>query len=189
MAPLARADTVSFVFDQNLGNIGPSLSIAKSGLSSLIDGFTGLGLATNLFEKNDGPTEFGIGLANVSDHEISHGEFVQVDISKLMSSKTITISFSFNSIQAGENYNVYGSNVEGQLGELLAANQTDPNFEIPDLGEFSFISIGQGSAGDVTLEDIEITRTPAPTPEGSTLLLFGTGLAFVVIARKVVKIA
>ena len=167
------ADTVDvFNFNQNLGDIGQT-DLLKLGLVQfLISGFNTPGVAGDLWEKNLGPTEFGLGLMNQVDHEIGIGgtDFAQLDISKLAALKSVvSVSVGINSLQAGENYDIWGSNTAGSLGTLIAANQTDPNFTLP-LAPFQFISITAGS-GDVLIDDVIVTTTP----ENSTAIFLFLG--------------
>jgi hypothetical protein len=174
------SDTVDqFNFNQNLGDIGKT-DLLKLGLVQfLISGFNSPGTAGDLWEKNLGPTEFGIGLQEQRDHEIgiSGKDFLQIDISKLSALSSVeSVTMGLNSIQSGESYDVWGSNTAGMLGTLIAANQTLPEFGVP-LAPFQFISITAGS-GDVLLDNVDVTvrNVGTPTPEPSSIFLFATGL-------------
>jgi hypothetical protein len=180
----AFADTVDvFNFNQNLGDIGKSDLFKLGILQVLLTGYSSPGVTADMWEKNLGPTEFGIGLAAEEDREISGTNFVQVDLSKINNlSRVINISISINSIQAGEAYDVWGSNSAGTLGTLIAADQTSENFTLPR--NFDFISI-TAPEDNVTIDDIDITVTPpTPTPESSTLFLFGIGAGFAFLASR-----
>lgn len=183
----AFADTFdTFNFNQNLGDIGKT-DLLKLGLVQfLLSGFNSPGAAGDLWEKNLGPTEFGLGLMDQVDHEIGIGgtDFVQLDISKLTANLSVkSITLGINSIQQGEDYDVWGSNTAGTLGTLIAANQTDPNFTLP-LAPFQFISITAGS-GDVLISSAIVDVTPTPEPgTGFTFLIGGALLATGTLLRK-----
>lgn len=185
-APLAFADSVTvFNFNQNLGNIGKSDGFTQGLFSFFLTGYNSPGVQSNMWEKNESPTETGIGLANEEDHEIAGQEFVQFDASKLLALKAppTFIIISINSVQDSETYNVYGSNVAGQRGTLLAANQTGNDFSLPNLGTFAFYSIG-GGRGNITVDDVHvITRTS----EASTGLLFVVAALFSFLCTKLVR--
>lgn len=172
VAPAFADQVDTFNFNQNLGDIGKT-DLLKAGLVQfLISGFNSPGTIGDIWEKNLGPTESGLGLLQESDHEIGIGgsDFLQVDISKLTADKSVEmVTFGINSLQQGENYDIWGSNSAGSLGTLIAANQTDPNFTIP-LAPYQFISLTAGR-GNVLLNDVAVTATPEP----STFIMFLTG--------------
>lgn len=120
---------------------------------------------------------------------ISGNEFVQFDQKKALDfaadfHRTITINISFIGIGAGDSYDIWGSDKKNTLGMLLDANQTADVFTLPK--NFDFISVTAAS-GKITVDDVEVIVSPpapTPTPEGSTLLLFGTGLGAMFAARK-----
>jgi hypothetical protein len=174
LAVPAFADTVdTFLFNVNAGDIGKTDLLKLGAVQFLISGFNTPGVTGDLWEKNLGPTEFGLGLMNQVDHEIGIGgtDFAQLDISKLAANPSVvSVAVGINSIQAGESYDVWGSNTAGSLGSLIASNQTDPNFTLP-LAPFQFISITAGS-GDVLLDDVVVT---VATPEPGSGLLFVIG--------------
>lgn len=181
-SPPAFADSVeTFNFNLNLGDIGKTDLLKDGAVQFLISGFNVTLNPGDIWEKNLGPTETGLGLAQETNHEIGKTQFLQIDISKLTADKQIeAVAIGVNSIQPGESYNIYGSNAAGMLGTLIAANQTDPNFVLP-LAPFQFISITADS-GNVLLQDVAVTTTPEPST--FLLLIAGAIIAAGVSLRK-----
>jgi hypothetical protein len=177
----AFADTVDvFNFNVNAGDIGKTDLLKKGLVQFLVSGFNSPGVAGDIWEKNLGVTEFGLGLRDQTDHEIgiNGNDFLQVDISKLTANKSVEkVDFGINSIQLGESYDIWGSNTAGALGTLIAANQTAPDFTVP-LAPYQFISVTAGS-GDVLLNDVTVTATPEP----SSALLFISGVCIVLAGK------
>jgi hypothetical protein len=105
-------------------------------------------------------------------------------VSALLSVESVSIGL--NSLQAGENYDIWGSNAAGVLGTLIAANQTDPNFTLP-LAPFQFISITAGN-GDVLLDNVDVTVSgvgvATPEPSSKIRLIFGAVIMGAYFARK-----
>ena len=120
---------------------------------------------------------------------ISGSEFVQINQDKALDfaakfNRTITINISFTGIVPGDSYDIWGSDKQNTLGTLLDANQTADVFTLPK--NFDFISVTAAS-GKITVDDVEVIVSPpapTPTPEGSTLLLFGTGAGFFLTMKK-----
>jgi hypothetical protein len=183
-APAFSDQVDVFNFNQNLGDIGKTDLLKNGAVQLLLSGFNLPGVSGDLWEKNLGPTEFGLGLENNVDHEIgiSGNDFVQLDMSKVSALLSVeSVSIGLNSLQPGENYDIWGSNAAGVLGTLIAANQTDPNFTLP-LAPFQFISVTAGN-GDVLLDNVDVT-VATPEPSSIILLIFGALIMGAYFARK-----
>src|SRR6185437_12639236 len=80
----------------------------------------------NLFGKNDGPGEGGLGRNNDSsgEHEITPGSFIQLSLSQLtLPPLTSThVSFEASSTQNIEGWRVYGTNTAGTLSGATLLN-------------------------------------------------------------------
>jgi VCBS repeat-containing protein len=195
----AHADPVVFAFSTNAGDIGSINTFTAGSLNLIIAGYDTPGVLSNLNEKNSGPMEFGLGLVGAADKEISGDFFIQLNFKAIAGLNPSLVTLGLNSIQVSgvgaDNYSVWGSNTQGQLGTLLASNQTNATFDITQaIGTNQFISItapGMESAPSATVlldsVDVTIPVVPPPIPEPSTLVmaLTGVGMLFgVFIARK-----
>ena len=170
-APVFADSTTTFTFIGTLGNIGTSDTFTSGSLSLVATGYSAPGTTADMWAKNLGPDEAGLGLAmgSTGTHEISGTGFIQLNLTQILAASPSGVSISLGSIQTGDTYDVWGSNTAGTLGTLLAANQKGLSLPLADLGTFTYISIS-APTGDVLLDDVEVTT---PEPNSATLLLFG----------------
>ena len=168
------ADSTTLAFVGTLGDIGPTDTFTSGSLSLVATGYSAQGVTADMWAKNEGPIETGIGLASEIDHEISGTKFIQLNLTQILAVHPYSVVLVIDSIEAGEAYNVWGSNTAGQFGMPLASHQTSHTFTLSDLGHFNYISITTPSDtsvfSNVTLEDVDVT-TPEPSSAG--LLLWG----------------
>ena len=169
-APVFADSTTTFTFIGTLGNIGPTDTFTAGSLSLVATGYSAPSMTADMWAKNLGPTEAGLGLAAEPQHEIAGTQFIQLNLTSILATNPSSVSLSVQSIQAGEAYNVWGSNAAGTLGTELGMNQTGATFTLPSLGSFDFISLSAAS-GNILLDNVEVVNTPEPSSAG--LLLFG----------------
>ncbi len=176
-AATAQAGTISYDFTSPMGVLGNSQGYNVNGVTITAYGFAS-GLAANLYGKNSGADETGLGLANdySGDHEISHGNFVQLDISQFLAKGYNTASIFVNSVQAGESWDLFASNTLGQLGTLEISNSlvADHAVDISSLLHFKYVSLTAHYAGiqDDILLGLVTASSGASIPEnGSTAML------------------
>jgi hypothetical protein len=98
-------------------------------INFIVYGFDKLGVPSNLYVKaGESPShENGIGFVNdITDltrqHEIDTLHFAQIDLGDFNRAKSLKCedpTIKVGSIQVGEGFQIYGSNILGQIGQLL----------------------------------------------------------------------
>jgi hypothetical protein len=169
------ADT-SFDFStKGVGDLGSAVETftGAGGGSITLWGFSATGVSTtgnvNLWFKNDGGDETGLGLKNDTvDHEIMGTSFIQ------FTALGIT-SVAIGSVQSGESFQLYGSNTLGTLGTAIGSLGTaDGTVSLPPIdGGFKYVSVFS-PAGNVLLDNA--TFIPAVPEPSTTAFILTLGL-------------
>jgi hypothetical protein len=176
----AQATLYTFNFASPTGDLGTQETYTNNGVSITAYGFEGLFDSTRLWGKNAGGDEKGLGIKNEDDHEIDTHNFVQLSMSNLWSQSPTSLSMSIGSVQSGESWRIYGSNVLGSLGTLLLTGTTDAPamFGVtPMPAGYAYLGVRAGS-GNVLLSSL--SANTAPVPEPGSLALLASGLLAVV---------
>jgi hypothetical protein len=168
-----------------LGDIGASDKFTGGPFTITASGFKkGPSLASpeDMFVKNNGPSELGLGLVGGDDHEISGDFFIQLNLRSILEASPSSLSLSLNSVQGADAYDVWGStracgtNCALGLGTLLGSHETETTFPITSRSD-PFISITAADfspTGGVLLEDVTATTSiHTPEPSSASLLLIG----------------
>ena len=175
VVPAFADSTDSFTFTSNLGNLGSSDTF-KSGAASLtFAGYGDPGMVSNLFEKNEGPSEMGIGLALGTDHEIAGPFVLQMDLQQILALNPSSVILGVNSIQGPDTYQIWGSKTAGNAGKLLATNQTSTSFNLSKDLQYRYITVASPT-GSVLVDSLVATVPgfdSTPEPGSAALLLFG----------------
>ena len=180
----AQAKATTFTFLENgAGNKGPSETWTVDGLSLTAYGFNASG-ATDLWAKNGGTGENGLGLAEdpTGDHEISTNDFVQLAVPTTPPSTFL--SALLLSVQGGEIAKIYWSTTLGSLGTYLGSiSNSDGTFFIDSTYQHAtgYFGVTAGAAnvllGGATFEQ--------NVPDGGmTIMLLGGALAGIQILRR-----
>ena len=142
----------------------------------------GTGTPTELYYKhvppNDGAFETGLGVVNTFNHELQPGssvsnpfDFIQFDLTTIISAGATSGAVSVTSVQEGERFTIFGSNVAGTLGAQLGAtygSSLDNIFvSLPNFGQYNFYSIA-AAVGDVI--PVALSAEIPAIPEVSALL-------------------
>jgi hypothetical protein len=134
--------------------------------------------ATDLYGKNDGGSEHGVGIAGSPDNEITSANFVELNISSIMDPFTLTIG----STQDNQGFDVCFSSSLGVLG-TSCTSYSDPGsdpFTTAVLSKptgdnyVSVTGLGPADANHNVL--LDSMTTVSPTPEPSSLFLLGSGI-------------
>ncbi len=174
---MSAAVITTWNFAENgTGDLGLTSLFAASlsGPSLTVSGFSSNDTPVQLFGKNAGGNEVGLGLDMGHDlsHEITGNGFVQVDISPLLTGYS-SLTFQMNSSTVDDGWVVYATNTAGstsgatllksgtnELAHKFTTNKTYLDFKAND--------------GDVLLRQMTATTN---APEPGTLGLLGAGLA------------
>lgn len=183
--PVLADGTNKFVFEFTAHGTGvlPDSEIYKDlGLSFVATGYAHNNVETALW-GSFAPGDEGLGLANGVNHEISGDEFIQLNLASILARNPVFMQLEVDALH-GTTYDVYGSNTAGVLGKLIADNVSNVDFNLTG-DKYQFISIRpEHDSGTVELEDLTVITTPEPP----TLLLFGIGLAaMLLIGRSLTK--
>ncbi len=176
IASQARATPIDFNFGIPSGDQGlthtytagsPSLSITATAFGTP---------AADLWGKNAGGDEVGLGLTNDSthDHEIQVGKgFIQLDVMALFGKvSSLSTKFQTNSTTGGDAYQVFGSNTAGTLGTLVAAGGSEISQALPDFGTYRYYDFN-ASAGNYLISSITAQQN---VPEPASFVILGAGL-------------
>jgi hypothetical protein len=138
----------------------------------------GSGTLTDLYIKQGGTDENGLGTASDADHEINPTELIDLDLSALFLSGIHNVTVNLQSLQAGEGYKICQSNVLGTLsGSCITGGSGSgtANVNVSLTSTTDIISITAFNA-DGLHPDANVLVDSVTTPEPEVLTLFGSGL-------------
>lgn len=131
----ASASTISFDFAGKTGNLGntatfdstttPTIKVTATGFETQSTRYNTN--ETALYYKSGSAAETGLGLAIGPDHEIGHGEFIQLNLANVLANLPVgnnPVTITIGSVQhsSGDAYAIYSSNTAGKLGSDKVAS-------------------------------------------------------------------
>jgi PEP-CTERM motif len=165
------------------------ITFADAGSSVTVTGFLNDGRREHLYVKISGEGEMGLGsMMDRKDHEITGDDFVNLDLSNLWSHGISSAQLILGSLQTGELYKVCRGDFVGSLGGKCVTGGSGTGTDKLDITWgaadhiFGIQATGDGGA-DLLIGGMMYQTPPPPTPEPTSLLLFGTGMA-VLMAKK-----
>lgn len=173
----ASANTLAYSFGVPTGALGTSQAYTQNGITLTAYGFDNSSRPIDLYGKNSGGDEIGLGLSRMPDNEIQTYNFVQLDVTSLHSLNLFDAFLSIGSVQNGEGWKLYGSNTLGTLGTLLLSSSQDLGTTniMSDVMNYDYLSI-QASSHDVLLSALTVDYNTTRVPEPASFLLLGSGV-------------
>src|SRR5581483_4343191 len=156
----ASADSLSYSFNSPSGALGVSQQYIVNGITLTAYGFDNSGHAINLYGKNDGGDEVGLGIDRAPNHEIQTYNFVQLDVTALHSLNIQSALMSFGSLGAL----LLSGNEEGGSTNIMS-----------EVMSYDYIGV-RASSADVLLSSLSVSYSQG-VPEPASLMLLGTALA------------
>lgn len=186
----ASAAILDWDFQDHLGVLGNTQTFTAGGHGLTARGFTASDAGTALFGKNGGGDENGLGLNNDAsgDHEITGGNFVQLNLDGLLGLLDINgFTFQMGSTTQNEGWKVFGSNDDHPFQFTLLASSTDPGGQegfhtlAGGWDNYNFFyfgngvnQCGSGCNANVLLRNFDATLAATPLP--ASLPFFAAGL-------------
>lgn len=192
LAPAAAAyaaeDVWNFSGPQGVIGLSETVLSTPDNEAETITGFTTLGTPDILFQKNLGGLEVGIGETDDPSglNEITAGNFVQIDLSKLTAGQLLSLSFgaSSDSVDFNGNPERWGlalSNTSGIEGTVVQTGNADfPTVATIDAAGFRFLDVTDVTSGPgngILLREIDAAALPVGVPEPSTWATMVAALA------------
>lgn len=165
-------------------NIGNTHTYIDNGISVVATGWKSPGSTADLYAKNLGGDELGLGLVltNNPTNEITGTGFIQLNLHNLEVIGADNYKIGINSSTSPDAWKVFGSTTTGVLGTTLLASGTAEGQFSFNPGIFNLISI-EASHGDVLLASLAASHS-VEAPEPGTLLVLSSGLLIGAIRKR-----
>jgi hypothetical protein len=170
---IPKASAITYNFNIPSGSLGTTQDYTVDGITITAAGFSSpaalaAGPNVNLFGKNLGGNENGLGLVNdiFGDNEISGTSLIRI----AMSASLTAVTFQMNSTTDGEAWQVSGSNSATAGFAPLLAGTDELSHSIPFFNFYTF----SATVGNVLLASMTAAVVPSP--------IVGAGLPGLILA-------
>lgn len=175
----AAEEVWNFAGPQGVVGLSETVLSTPDNEAETVTGFTTTGTPDILFQKNLGGLEVGLGETDDPSglNEITAGNFVQIDLSKLTAGQLLSLSFgaSSDSVDFNGNPEKWGlalSNTSGVEGTVTQTGNADfPTVATIDAAGFRFLDVTDVTSGPgngILLREIDAAALPVGVPEPST---------------------
>lgn len=147
--------------------------------------YTGIITSRNLYGKNLGLCETGLGLTGWPFNEMQYRTFVQMDMTNLYANGFTGVMMTIGSRAIGEGYYLWGSNTLGVPGLLLRTGLGPPcaeTFALPDFGTYTYYSVSATpvvfphlTSDVLILDGLTASLNPDPSIDVSETYVWTTG--------------
>ena len=165
----------------NTDSTKTTATYTRSGLSITANGYHTAGGGADLYVKQDGYGETGLGIAAEVNHEINPSYVIDLNMTNLTSHGITSGILNLESVQSGESYKVCEGHVPGSVGTV--------NCRMGSGGLNDSIAINWSSADyligiTAPTGNVLIASSIVVTPEPATFALFGAGAAGLGLIRR-----
>jgi hypothetical protein len=171
----AFASSITFNFSSPTGTLGMTQSYTTDGITVTAAGYVG-NVAHDLYGKNAGAGEEGLGLNGTVNDEINPGQSIVIDVSNLIAAGYTQGTFSLESLQSGEEASISVGGGPTYAPIIGSGDSTSQLVNWGNSGLITFITYSNqpDSSGNFLISSLDVPTVT--TPEPSTLVLMGSAL-------------
>ena len=187
---LAPANAATWNFNLPSGPLLATQNYTSGAITIQAAGFTDstFNTTTNLYGKNAGGDENGVGLDFDGDNEISGSALIRIDFSNARAANEVGFTFTMGSTTQGEGWSVFGSNTSNSGYNLLLSGTDESAHNLltevgPTADSYLFYyfiyngpTAGVGGANVLLASVSSVTGQTGLTPIPGALPLFASGL-------------